>query len=108
MFSSFMSIRVSILLDPVLPPSFQSLLHTRLLQCRHAKHRVTVRDKKLSDPMLYYCLHPAPPDTPLQLRLLTISKRLSNQILRIFSVPMSVLRQYGCACAQCAHPAPVL
>ena len=33
MFSSFMSIRVSILLDPVLPPSFQSLLHTRLLQC---------------------------------------------------------------------------
>ena len=66
---------------------------------RHAKHGVTVRDKKLSDPMLYYCLHPAPPDTPLQLRLLTISKRLNNQILRIFSVPLSVLRQYGCACA---------
>ena len=42
---------------------------------RHAKHGVTVRDKKLSDRMLYYCLHPAPPDTPLQLRLLTISKQ---------------------------------
>ena len=73
MFSSFMSIRVSTLPDPVLRPSFQSRFTPGCCSSalRHAKHQVTVEDKKLSDPLLYYCLHPAPLDTPLQRRLLS-------------------------------------